>query len=434
MLFLSSTPGHASLMNLAERLLQDSQYKDGTCVGLVRMAFSEDDMAFPKTQSLMAGKATSKLRIAKLLLDRNLLDEAEALLESLDDQVYVTRARFDWQILLCLRVLIRLGQTGRALNILSSTALDHRIDPSTRAEITLRIAEEFLNRNHLAQARDLINKLDFVHVQNKMHLAQVYGKLGYFEQATEMIDEAYATDASLQDGYARLGWIRVVSKYRDLEKAFRLMAKDMCNNRMSVQWKKRFVLLMALLGRFDDACRFVERAYTEDVNLCDAYGFIGWGSFLLTHDNERFREWFERDCRLNRFAVQGRIFKANYLAAAALTSDAVGEAEKVCRENSSITDIFAGIGWHYFRSGDATTCCALMNRDWIEGKMSAHWLMNYAAALSVADRCSEAQRILENKLTANQSEERVVIGFPAFPDAVMSWTRFKALLYKKGTY
>lgn len=487
-------------MNLSERLLQDPQSGDEMCVDLVRAVFSEDDMVSPKTESLLVGRTTSKLRIAKLLIDRNLLNEAEALLAGMDDEAYVAWAPFEWQILLCFRVLIRLGRTDRAFDLFSLVPLDHRIAQGNLVEIYLRIAEGFLNQNQLAQAGALINSLDPAHVKNKAHLARVYGKLGYFDQAEALIREAYAQDdriqdgyshlgwtkakagdwpgalelmtkdlsagrnsppwqvnlaqvygnlgffekaahviaqayakdASVQDGYTRLGWIRVVSKYRDLNNAFRLMAKDWRNNRMSTQSKKHFALLMALLGRFDDACGFVERAYAEDLNLCDAYGFIGWGGFLLEHDKERFREWIERDCRLNRFSIQGRIFKANHLAASAMTNDAVHEAETVYRENPAITDIFARIGWHYFRSGDATTCCDLMRRDWMAGKMTPHWMMNYAAALSVAGKYREAQRLVKDRFSTNRSEERVVLGFPVFPDAVMSRVRFKALLSKKA--
>jgi tetratricopeptide (TPR) repeat protein len=496
MLLLSSTPGHALLMNLAERLLQDPQSEDRTCVDLVRTALSEKGMDIPKTGSLQVGRTTSNLRIAKLLLDRNLLREAEALLADVDDQAYVACTSNRWQIVLFLRILIRLGQPGRALNLLSSIPLDDRIDPSSRAQICLRIAEDYLNRNQLNQARVVMDQLDPVHIQDKVHLANLYGKLGYFDRAAELMEkvyakdeglqdgysrlgwtrakagdwpgalklmtkdlsagrssppwqvnsaqaygnlgffekaeqlvaQAYAKDSSLHDGYARLGWIRVVGKYRDLNKAFRLMAKDRYENRMSAACKKQFALLTALLGKVEEACGIVEEAYAENLNLCDAYGHIGWGVFLRNHDKEQFREWIERDRRLNRFSIQGKIFEANCLAAAAATNDVVCKVEEVYRENPAITDIFAGIGWHFFRAGDAETCCELMCRDWIEGKMNAHWLVNYAAALSAAGRCLEAQRILADAWAVNPHEERVVLGFPVHPDAVMPKTRFKALL------
>jgi tetratricopeptide (TPR) repeat protein len=496
MLLLSSTPGHTLLMNLAERLLQDPQSEDRTCVDLVRTALSEKGMDIPKTGSLQVGRTTSKLRIAKLLLDRNLLSEAEALLADVDDQTYVACTSHRWQIVLFLRILIRLGQPGRALNLLSSIPLDDRIDPSSRAQICLRIAEDYLNRNQLNKARVIMDQLDPVHIQNKAHLANLYGKLGYFDQAVEvmektytkdhrlqdgysrlgwirakagdwpgalklmakdlvagrssppwqvnlaqvygnlgffekaeqLVSQAYAKDASLQDGYARLGWIRVVGKYRDLKKAFLLMGKDRYENRMSAFCKKQFTLLTALLGKVEEACGIVEETYAENLNLCDAYGHIGWGLFLRNHDTEQFQEWIETDRRFNRSSIQGKIFEANCLAAAGATNDAICKVEEVYRENPSITDVFAGIGWHFFMAGDAETCCELMCRDWIEGKMNAHWLMNYAASLSVAGRWREAQRVLANAWAVNPHEERVVLGFPVYPDAVIPKTRFKALL------
>ncbi len=488
-------------MNLAKRLLQDPQSKDGTCIDLVRATFSEDDRVPLKTDSLLVGRTTAKLRIAKLLLNRNLLSEAQTLLSDLDYQAYVVRAHSDWQILLCFRLLIWIGKPGRALDLVSSVLPDRRIDPSTRSDIYLSIADGFLNRNQQDQASAIMDELDPDHVQNKFHLSTVYGRLGYYEQAIETVKEAYiednclqdgyarlgwvqsktgdwlkaqelmekdlsaerisppwqvnlaqiygnlgffekaeqliaqayAKDASLQNGYSRLGWIRVVSSYRNLNKAAELMGKDLLDRKMSDSWQKNFVLLTAFLGRFNDVSRFVEKAYAEDLNLCDLYGHIGWGGFLCDYNKERFLELIDRDRLLNRSSIQGKVFEAHYQAAAALANEAVRKVEEAYQEKPTFTNLFSGIGWHFFRVGDIATCCELMRRDWIEGRMTVHWQINYVAALSASGRGSEAQRILGDAWALNQHEDWVVLGFPLSPNTVMSRSQYMKLLTKDSS-
>jgi tetratricopeptide (TPR) repeat protein len=71
----------------------------------------------------------------------------------------------------------------------------------------------------------------------QINLAQIYGRQGNFRHAETLIQAAYAKDDSLENGFARLGWI--YAEKHNWNKALPLMERDQKERRISEKWQSR---------------------------------------------------------------------------------------------------------------------------------------------------------------------------------------------------
>ena len=85
----------------------------------------------------------------------------------------------------------------------------------------------------------------------QLRYAEVLLECGASEDALRMVEDAYASDASLCDGYARIGYVE--RRHHRVHKALLLMQKDVEAGRITPAWHIRFFRLLAENGELDAA-------------------------------------------------------------------------------------------------------------------------------------------------------------------------------------
>jgi tetratricopeptide (TPR) repeat protein len=122
------------------------------------------------------------------------------------------------------------------------------------------------------------------HTGALIHLGIVFGWQGDFDQANMLIKKAYNHDDLLKDGFARLGWIKA-ERY-DWAGALEIMKIDLKNNRISAGWQVNLSRMLGRTGDWNFSVKLIERAYSVNKNLKDAYARFG-----LDKSRKKGLEW-----------------------------------------------------------------------------------------------------------------------------------------------
>lgn len=178
MLSLSTTPNDASVMNLAERLLQAPQSK-------VQQAALLAGMVPPKKSSWDA-----RLHLADMLLTSGEIDQAKEIIASLHAVEYFQQAVSTGQLNLLFSVLIRSDRGEEALFLLESGNVAERFGVLGDMDIRLRVANELLAKKIMAPINKLIAGFDpakvMRHVNSADQVRMLLNVIGYFQRPSEI--------------------------------------------------------------------------------------------------------------------------------------------------------------------------------------------------------------------------------------------------------
>jgi tetratricopeptide (TPR) repeat protein len=150
MLSLSTTPNHASLLNLVGHLLQETPSNVPVALELTGMIRTEkspwDDC----------------LRLANMLLNHGQIDQGKRSISKIDAVKYFRKATSAGQVNLLFSVLIRTDKGDEALSLLESTNMAKRFSVFDDMDIRLRAANALLAQGQTDQAKGLIADHDAV--------------------------------------------------------------------------------------------------------------------------------------------------------------------------------------------------------------------------------------------------------------------------------
>lgn len=249
------------------------------------------------------------------------------------------------------------------------------------------------------------------------------------DEAARLVDAAPKGSEHSGGEYATVALARMTSPLgRDIRLALELFGLELRHSGPVGEWIFLYIQALAIAGRAEEASALAKRAYAADKNLKDALGFAGWGAFLRSHDPNMLSSFLEEDRRLGRFALRGKIFLANSLAAAGRWQDSVRIATRLYESGAWTTELYACMGWVLAQTGDFEQGLALARVDAQRGTLGPHWRYAFPVFLALAGRRDDAHQALSGLCTHAEKEKPIVLGFPACPAVVLSLPQYQDIL------
>jgi tetratricopeptide (TPR) repeat protein len=109
----------------------------------------------------------------------------------------------------------------------------------------------------------------------KIRMASLKSILGNLQMAERLVEEAYAEDEEVSDGYGRLGWFRhLTGENAKILKT--MIEKDVRLNRFQTLGKLLQAVYMAITGSIEQSIKFVQLVVGENQEVKDYLSLIGW--------------------------------------------------------------------------------------------------------------------------------------------------------------
>lgn len=213
----------------------------------------------------------------------------------------------------------------------------------------------------------------------KINLAQLYGRCGDFVRAAELIDEAYSQDAALQDGFTRLGWVKM--EQGDCRSALDLARRDEAGGRLTPGRKVNLAMLYGRQHEFEHAVALIEAAYRDDDSLHDGYTRLGWKK-RETGDLAGALALAAKDEAMGRMTPQGRTLLALIHGHLGDFDNGAKCIESAYAQDASVNDGFAALGWVKVERGDVAAGLDMMRRDIELDRITAAWRQNFDRLLA----------------------------------------------------
>lgn len=264
----------------------------------------------------------------------------------------------------------------------------------------------------------------------KVNYAILLGRQGEINRAENLINEAYADNPELKDGYARLGW--VVAENRDWDNAQRMFKMELDLNRMTPIWKINYASIKVHQHCWSEALSIISDTYSEDAAICDGYSLIGWEGYLLGKGDDYFLELVAKDAALGRLSSPISIIRGLYLIVTGAMDQKWDEFESSYLRNNDARNWMASIGWLCVRLGNVEKGCRYMAVDVTLRRLDRVWIPSYAVALSLNGRSDLALQSL--KTAAIDDTDQLIIGYQTCPDARLSGTQLKKLISTKMAF
>lgn len=248
--------------------------------------------------------------------------------------------------------------------------------------------------------------------------AEMLAKAGNIEASRKKLAAVYAADSSAMDGFARIGWTLFASwPEADFEAALTWMREDAEQQRLSATWRLKLARLCARLGALDLAIDQVELSYRLDAKVTDGFAEIAWDLFWLQHDYHATIKWMKKDELLGRLSGKWKLRLGQAYAASGELESAVNVVEMAYRDDPSLCDGYAGLGWGCLIRKDCEQGLRLWAKDRATERLSEGNQHAYTQVL----KASEIKRELTYRLPA------VLVGFPR------SGTNFVQNVVQKST-
>ena len=232
----------------------------------------------------------------------------------------------------------------------------------------------------------------------KINLAILYGRVGDFDSAKNIILAAYTEDSELKDGYSRLGWI--MAEKKDWYGASEIASKDESLNRQNPAWSINLALLYGRQGDFDQAERLIEKAYAQNPDLKDGYSRLGWiktdakdwaGALAIVSKDENLGRqssgWQINLAQL--YGYQGDFGKAESLVDAAYSA------------SYKLKDGYSRLGWIKTEAKDWAGALAIVSKDEDLGRQSSGWQINLAQLYGYQGDFDKAESLIEAAYSDN---------------------------------
>jgi tetratricopeptide (TPR) repeat protein len=263
----------------------------------------------------------------------------------------------------------------------------------------------------------------------QINLAQMHSRLGDNISAERLIEQAYIRNETLQDGFARIGWIKTESQ--EWQAASELMRKEYENGRLSAKWKIKLAMVHIFLDECKDASNLIEDLYSRSKTAIDGYAYLGWAHYLVSRNGDILHKFVEKDAALNRLSGEGKKIKAfamyardDHLAARKLI-------DSIYNENKNIRDGYSVLGWMCFEQGSFEEGIALMDKDYKGQRLSTVWQINYAYRLAEAGELEKAHS-LYNEVSDKLIWQEFRIGYQLYPLKIITKSEFEIMVRPAG--
>jgi tetratricopeptide (TPR) repeat protein len=250
----------------------------------------------------------------------------------------------------------------------------------------------------------------------QLNYAQALAVNGRETEAEKVVEDAYAKDSSLKNGFARCGLQRHFLFYYEPEQAVKWFERDRERSLLSGQYHIHYAAALAAAGRLEEALAEVEQAYAEDTTVVNGYVLVGWyGHAVQLHQPEKALSLFEKD------QFMGRIHSnANMLWAALYTllgDRAIAESMIVERYETDASldggNTLLGL-CHYTREKDLVYLNRMITLDERQGRLPRVFLQHIYATVCFAVGRIEDARLFHKRALCRT---RLAVGY------ARSWLR-----------
>ena len=260
----------------------------------------------------------------------------------------------------------------------------------------------------------------------QVNLAQMYGRRGEFARAIEMINEAYALNPNIKNGFARLGWIK--TEVQDWSGALGLMTQDQAQKRISSGWQTNLAMILVFNGEHDKAIKLIEDLYSDDEDAKDGYAKVGWAYYLSSGDEPNLRNLLEKDAILNRLSTMGNRIRAWEICMRGDLISAEMQMDSLYSKNPLLKDGFAVMGWMCIERGNLEEGLTLMEKDYRLQRFSTEWRINYAYQLVKKNQLNKSRALFNGAMKIEPHRQEVRIGHPLSPLGTMTKNKFRQMI------
>jgi hypothetical protein len=203
----------------------------------------------------------------------------------------------------------------------------------------------------------------------RLRLATYLARIGELASAIELVAEAYRDDASLRDGFARLGHAQLQAE--EWTAADELYARDQAAGRLQPGPLLEWAHAKARLGDYAGATALVEESYAAWGGGRD--GFSSLARIALDQEQpDRAREFFARDQAVHRMSLRRRQEYA-VLQACVVPAEAEALADEVYASDLVVRNVRARVGVAAAASGAVSSALPFFVRDFHAGRLTTGW-------------------------------------------------------------
>lgn len=239
--------------------------------------------------------------------------------------------------------------------------------------------------------------------EGQLNYAQALAACGKIDKARNIVADAYSSQLSLVNGYARCGYSAFSVIHFDPLQAVEWMKADDEMARLQGMFRTHYASALALAGDLECALEVVERAYLTDPGCFNGYAVVGWLHCVASggRDVDVVTELYEQDRSLGRLK-----FNANNFPAAIEAFIGNRErAERMIAENYG-TDLRIAGGYtmmgfaDYSRSHDLGFLADMMSRDRQLGRsFSPPWFdYLHGTVLLKTGHVDQAMKLIESSI------------------------------------
>jgi hypothetical protein len=185
-------------------------------------------------------------------------------------------------------------------------------------------------------------------LSGKKILAQAFtlSKEMRFEDAAEVVTNAYWNNPKLTDGFAQIAWDIRNLQPKKLKDAKEYFEKDIALNKLSPAWRINYAQILAELELIQEAQHQVEISYIQSNTVKEGYSRIGWA--LRNKNIGLAIAYFNKDIALQKISPRGRLDYAEVLSKNGDLPAAKQSVESAYKLNNSLQDGFFRIGLGYY--------------------------------------------------------------------------------------
>lgn len=143
---------------------------------------------------------------------------------------------------------------------------------------------------------------------SKIGLAKAYAFNDRWDEATSVLENAYAGDPGLQDGYTSIGWSLFRPQWR-FHEARQWMEKDQSRGRASENGALQYAQCLAATNQFDNAMAIVDDLYRQNPRINNGYARVGYMG-RLSGNLERASSLFDMEIESGRLVNDAYLWQA----------------------------------------------------------------------------------------------------------------------------
>ena len=239
----------------------------------------------------------------------------------------------------------------------------------------------------------------------RLNYAQALAVTGDIDHAEKQVAMAYAENPALKDGYCRVAWSYFLDK-KDYSSIEMRIKRDEDANRLSPIWRLNQAKVVAKTENMKAAIPIIEKAYSENSNLENAFGEVAWLKYIPEDwAYDRVVRYFEKDLQRDKLKGEWLLNYAQSLILIERKDEAKKYVFKAYSEAPDLANGFARCALAKYFNLTYKPELALL---WFEmdislDRLSGMYRIYYATLLAATGDMAKAISVIERAYNEDQS-------------------------------